>query len=288
MPDISRRRFLAGASALGLLSLVPGERLAALAAPGPGKRGRFLDAHQLDTLRAVTGRLLPGPPDDPDPGAIEAGAAEAIDLLLGAFRVNPPLIHAGGPYSNRAGARNDDMAHFIALDPLAELGWRIRIEGSQGRKEREFAGPVVGLQEVYVAGLKAIDDRSDSVFGSAFVDLDPRQQDMVLRDPSNDAGQVFFDVALADCLAAVYGAPEYGGNRGLRGWVPINWPGDVQPRGFTDRQVTEPDPPSKGATPGPGSEAAHREAFARFLPAVAGRPQPREQWWLGRRPYGRG
>ena len=61
-------------------------------AVAPGEPGRFLNAHELDALRAVTGRFIPGPPEDPDPGAIQAGAAEAIDLLLAAFMVSAPPI----------------------------------------------------------------------------------------------------------------------------------------------------------------------------------------------------
>ena len=95
---VGRRQFLQGAGALGLLAFVPPVRLDRLmaAAPGPGAAGRFLSAPELDTLRALCRRLIPGPPDDPDPGAREAMVAEAIDLLLGAFLVKPPLIHAGG------------------------------------------------------------------------------------------------------------------------------------------------------------------------------------------------
>src|SRR5437667_4921157 len=144
MPShMSRRSFLGAAGSLGLLALVPARRLDALlaAAPGPGQAGRFLTAHELDVLRALTARLVPGPPEDPDPGAREARAAEAIDLLLGAFAVRPPLIHAGGPFSNRAGASRDDFARFVPLDRQALLGWRIRLEGSRGLREREFAGP---------------------------------------------------------------------------------------------------------------------------------------------------
>src|SRR6266550_8413131 len=134
---VGRRAFLQGMGALGLLALAPPARVQALladaAAAGAGQPGRFLTAHELDTLRAVTARLLPGPPDDPDPGALEAGAAEAIDLFLGAFTVDPPLIHAGGPFSGRAGGGHDDFADFVPLDAFAEKGWRIRLEGSQGR-----------------------------------------------------------------------------------------------------------------------------------------------------------
>ena len=100
----------------------------------------------METLRAVAARLIPGPPDDPDPGAREAGVAEAIDALLAAFAGGTPPIHAGGPFSIRAGGGRDDFADFVPMDALAELGWRIRIEGSRGLAEREFAGPVVGLE----------------------------------------------------------------------------------------------------------------------------------------------
>src|SRR5213593_1056853 len=159
---LGRRAFLKAAGALGLLALVPARRLQALvvSAPGPGQAGRFLTAHELDTLRAVTARFVPGPPDDPDPGALEAGVAEAIDLYLAAFTFDPPLIHAGGPFSDRAGASHDDFADFVPLDAHAELGWRIRLEGSRGRADLEFAGPVRGLQDVYRDGLAHLDERA--------------------------------------------------------------------------------------------------------------------------------
>src|SRR5207244_126205 len=119
----TRRSFLRAAGALGLLALAPPTRVMALVeeAAAAGRAGRFLGAHELDTLRAVTARLIPGPPDDPDPGALEAKAAEAIDLLLGAFSVSPPMIHAGGPFSGRFGGGHDDFAAFVRLDPHGEL-----------------------------------------------------------------------------------------------------------------------------------------------------------------------
>src|SRR5438046_4017415 len=122
---VGRRALLGAAGARGALALVPARRLQALAAraPGPGQAGRFLTAHELDTLRAVTARFVPGPPDDPDPGALEAGVAEAIDLLLAAFTLDPPLIHAAGPFSDSAGATHDDVADVVPLAAPAALGW---------------------------------------------------------------------------------------------------------------------------------------------------------------------
>src|SRR2546426_4821005 len=102
---VGRRSFLKAAGALGLLALVPARRLQALvaSAPSAGQAGRFLTAHELDTLRAVTARLLPGPPEDPDPGALEAGAAEGIHPFLRAVAGDPPPLPPPGPLSGPAG-----------------------------------------------------------------------------------------------------------------------------------------------------------------------------------------
>ncbi len=241
--DIGRRSFLRAAGALGLLNLLPGcgasSRLAS-DLPAVGAPGKFLDAHELDTLRAVTARFIPGPPEDPSPGAVEARVAEAIDLLLGAFESPVPPIHTGGPFSDRAGAAHDDFAEFVPLDALAELGWRLRIEGSRGIPEREFAGPVIGLQDVYRRGLAHLDERAQARLGSDFVGASSVQQDLLLADLTDGDTQSFVGAALANTLEAMYGAPEYGGNQGLAGWSYTNWPGDTQPRGFTDAQVSEP------------------------------------------------
>src|SRR5438046_4311287 len=122
----TRRTFVAAGGAFGLLALAPPARLRALLASASaeaGGAGRFLNAHEMATLRALCARLIPGPPDDPDPGAVEARVPEAIDLLLGAFTLTVPPIHAGGPFSNRHGSKHDDFADFVKLDRHAELGW---------------------------------------------------------------------------------------------------------------------------------------------------------------------
>jgi hypothetical protein len=238
-PGLSRREFVRAGGSLALLAAVPVERARALiAAAAPGKNGRFLRAHELATLRALTARLVPGPPEDPDPGAVEARAAEAIDLLLGAFRVRPPLIHAGGPFSGRAGGGRDDFKRFVELDRQAALGWRIRLEGSRGRREREFAGPVRGLQQVYRDGLAHLDARARGALGGDFASAPAAAQDAILSDLDDDRVQELVGVAFANTLEAVYGPPEYGGNHGLVGWRYTDWPGDTQPRGFTPAVVS--------------------------------------------------
>src|SRR6202163_2827924 len=121
-------------------------------------------------LRAACARLIP---EDETPGALRAGVPDYIDGLLGAFLVDPPRIWAGGPVSGRHGG-DACFALFHRLGPLDELAWRTRIEGSCGIAEREFNGPVLGLQERYRSGLADL--------GPEFCTLEPEQQDERLAE----------------------------------------------------------------------------------------------------------
>jgi hypothetical protein len=264
---------------MGLLALAPPARVEALlASTAAVPKGRFLSASEMTTLTALCDRLIPGPPEDPTPGAVAAGVPNAIDLLLGAFEIDPPLIHAGGPFSNRDGSKRDDFAHFVPLDRQAALGWRIRLEGSKGMPEREFAGPVKGLQEIYRDGLALLDERARKAAGVSFAKATTTVQNQILANEKDTAVQSFLGAALANTLEAMYGPPEYGGNKKLVGWTSNDWPGDQQPRGATRAEVTE---PGEGAMDGAILEQL------RALPDLSGRPAPREAWWLGRRRMGR-
>lgn len=184
---------------------------------------RFLTEQQYEVLSAVVDRLIPS---DQSPGASEAGVPQYIDELLGAFTFDPPRIWSGGPFSGRYGGRNG-FERFHSLTPLEELAWRTRVEGSMGIPERERLGPVVGLQERYVSGLAAL--------GPDFPSLPVDEQDMRLRQHEDLAHLVY-----EHACEGMYGAPEYGGNRGLVGWDYIGYLGDVQPRGYTDAEVSGP------------------------------------------------
>jgi hypothetical protein len=183
----------------------------------------WLSDTEYAIVAAACERLIPA---DHDPGATDAGVADYIDGLLGAFVVDPPHIWAGGPFSGRHGGDNG-FESFHALTALDELAWRTRIEGSLGIPEREFNGPVVGLQERYRAGLAAL--------GNDFADLAPDEQDARLR-----ADAEFTDLLYEHACEGMYAAPEYGGNRHLAGWRYIGYEGDVQPRGYADDEVSGP------------------------------------------------
>jgi hypothetical protein len=183
----------------------------------------FFTDDEFTILCAVCDRLVP---EDETPGATSTGVPDYIDGLLGAFLVDPPRIWAGGPTSGRHGG-DAGFARFHRLSRLDELAWRTRIEGSQGRPEREFNGPVEGLQERYRSGLAQL--------GLEFCDLAPEDRDERLR-----ANRGFTALVYEHCCEGMYGAPEYGGNRDGIGWDAVEVPGDVQPRGWSDAEVAGP------------------------------------------------
>jgi hypothetical protein len=183
---------------------------------------RFFTPHEYAVVTAAADRLIPA--IDNHPGAASLGVADYLDDLLGAFTFDPPRIWAGGPFSGRAGG-DGTFSAFMTLSPLEELAWRTRIEGSQGRPEREFNGPVSGWQERYRSGIAAL--------GDDFVTVASEEQDRRL-----DADPAFKTLFYEHACEGAYGAPEYGGNRDTAGWCAIEFPGDVQPRGYTDHEVS--------------------------------------------------
>ena len=182
----------------------------------------WFDEREYAVVRAAVDRLIP--PFEDHPGAVACGATDYVDGLLGAFLVDPPRVFAGGPFSGRHGG-DAGFARFTPLTKHQELAWRTRIEGSLGIPEREFNGPVVGLQERYRAGIAAL--------GADFGDLDGDEQDRRLA-----AAPGFKTLLYEHACEGTYGAPEYGGNRDARAWAAIRFPGDIQPRGYTDEEVS--------------------------------------------------
>ena len=76
-----------------------------------------------------------------------------------------------------------------------------------------------------------------AALGTDFPSLPPDEQDERLRAPANrEFVQLLYDHA----CEGMYGAPAYGGNRDLAGWRSIDFPGDVQPTGYTDEEVANP------------------------------------------------
>src|SRR5262245_33910705 len=209
---LDRRGFLRLAGDLALLALLPGGALAraidALGVRGDGS-GVFLSAPRMRALRALCAHWVPGPPDDPDPGAEEAGVALYIDLLLGVFELGEPHIFAGGPFSNRDGGGTNQFLEWLPLDALEERVWRTRIEGSRGLPEREWNGPVKGWQAHYNDGLDALDASADRFFGKPFAELAYWQRSSVLGWLPGGPDEEFLRIAFRHTVEGMYGPPEH-------------------------------------------------------------------------------
>lgn len=215
---LSRRGFLAGASLLPLVGLVPGLLERAQAA---STSYRFFSVHQAAVLDAATRRLVPGPDDDPletgHPGAAEAHALRYIDTMLSAFDVSPPQVFAGGPWSDRQTSGPDHLATFVPPDTQQERAWRERI---------------TDLRKQYAAGVLLLDSQA----GGDFTAVPALQQDSVLA--SSEVSE-FTALLFGHTIEGMYSIPEYGGNAGRVGWIEIGYPGDIQPRGYTAAELAE-------------------------------------------------
>lgn len=189
---------------------------------------RFFTARQAAVVEDATARIAPGPRDDPaeagHPGAREADVTGYIDTMLGALGAlhhdrPPPVIFAGGPWSNRHTSGPDLMARFVALDPVARIAWRKRLTAWQNQ---------------YSKGIAAL----DKLAGGDFTKANPEKQDKILATQSVSE---FTSLLFAHTIEGLYASPEYGGNRGLAGWKEIGFPGDIQPRGYTSDEVERSD-----------------------------------------------
>jgi gluconate 2-dehydrogenase gamma chain len=188
----------------------------------------FFTSHQAAVVEDATARIAPGPRDDPaeagHPGAREADVTGYIDTMLGALGAlgdddPPPMIFAGGPWSNRHTSGPDLMATFVTLDPVSKIAWRKRL---------------MGWQQQYTKGIAALDKLASGDFTKAT----HAEQDKILATQS---ASTFTALLFEHTIEGLYASPEYGGNQGLAGWKDIGFPGDIQPRGYTSDEVERSD-----------------------------------------------
>jgi hypothetical protein len=251
---LSRRQFLQALGAVAVVAATPWTRVAQSWA---ASRGRFFTARERRTLEALAESILPA---DADAGATRLGAVRYIERLLTAFDYRVPRLYAGGPFSGRRPfidyARGvpdrrrptNDFKHFVPPTRLQALYWRWQIHGTAGLSMAEQAlaapldaqlgGPLSGLRQVYRDGLASLDAFSRTREGAAFLDLDDTARARV-RDAARASFPVlprrdrtFIALVTQQTIEGAFAAPEYGGNRGARGWKMLGLEGDSQPLGY--------------------------------------------------------
>ncbi|HEY1958312.1 MAG TPA: gluconate 2-dehydrogenase subunit 3 family protein [Polyangiaceae bacterium] len=229
----TRRVFLRLAAASAAVVALPG----CGATPEKAPPGSFFTDPEWRAMNALADVVLP--PDDA-PGGSALGAATYIDTLMRAFDSNPPLIHAGGPYSGRQPFANsdgtpsanfpeNDFKNFIPLSRVADRAWRLRILGSSGvpggGPNDALLGPVVGLRDLMKQGLAAAIAASKDPIESLTND----QATAIFAQLDATFQKTFAELV----VEAAFAVPEYGGNGNLAGWAMIHYAGDIQPLGYS-------------------------------------------------------
>lgn len=292
---LTRRRFVKLVGAAAAVSVVPfgcgGPAAAPDAGPTPDAgppppRGRFFDAHQWATIDLAASNVLPS--EAGVPGAHEAMVVRYIDNLLSAFDDAPPHIFAGGPASNRNAIPDahgaptttfppNAFATFLPLSRIREIAWRMRIFGSAATPGGDFndglLGPRIGLRDLYVAGVVALDAAAAGREpGKQYIELSVTNQSGAISDINSAHGD-FVRALTEHTLEGTFSAPEYGGNEGLVGWTLARWDGDSVPLGHsfydatTGAYVDRADQPT--STPSPGASSEDFDARVTMILATA-------------------
>lgn len=168
--------------------------------PGPDAYSpdrSFLTDAERRFVAAAADRLIPA---DDFASATEAGVVDFIDDQLA-----------------RGFGRGDDT---YTAGPFLE-----------GSKSQGYQGPAPAV--FYRRAIAAVEKLAGERFGGrAFAELDPDEQDALLKDleaGSADLGEVsaagFFDMLLQNCREGYFADPVYGGNRDMVGWRMIGFPG---------------------------------------------------------------
>lgn len=159
----------------------------------------FSRSEDFRTLAAAVERIYPE--DDNGPGAVELGVPYFIDRQL----------------NGQWGSNSDDYMQG-PFNPAASE--------THGIQERMNRG------EMFLAGVRRIQEISMDEHDAEFTSLDGGQQDDILR--SFEAGDVeikgmrsesFFELLKETTIEGVYSDPVYGGNKDMMGWKMIEYPG---------------------------------------------------------------
>ena len=159
----------------------------------------FSRSEDFRTLAAAVERIYPE--DDNGPGAVELGVPYFIDRQL----------------NGQWGSNSDDYMQG-PFNPAASE--------THGIQERMNRG------EMFLAGVRRIQEISMDEHDAEFTSLDGGQQDDILR--SLEAGDVeikgmrsesFFELLKETTIEGVYSDPVYGGNKDMMGWKMIEYPG---------------------------------------------------------------
>ncbi|MBK4783510.1 MAG: gluconate 2-dehydrogenase subunit 3 family protein [Pantoea sp. Pent] len=208
----TRRKFLLGSLlALPLSDLVlkglTAAQAAEIAAPDLADyKPIFFSAEEWQFILAATDRLIPAGGNGKAPGALETNVPIFIDQQLHSPEFGAE-IYLQGPFDVHAPAT---MGYQIPFTP----------------------------QQMYRTGIKLAEQWTQSTYHKAFSQLTLAEKDAVLTkvnkndgidfaalgEPNLKASQ-FFSQLLSDTKHGYLADPMYGGNKGMKAWIAIGFPG---------------------------------------------------------------
>ncbi|NIF22570.1 MULTISPECIES: gluconate 2-dehydrogenase subunit 3 family protein [Pantoea] len=208
----NRRKFLLGSLlALPLTDLVlkglTAAQAAELAAPELSEyQPVFFSAAEWQFILAATDRLIPAGGKGKAPGALETNVPIFIDQQLHSEEFGKE-IYMQGPFDINAPAT---MGYQIPFYP----------------------------QQIYHTGIKLVEQWTQSTYQKSFHELSTEEKDAVLAkvnkndgidfpalgEPNLKASQ-FFSQLLSDTKHGYLADPMYGGNKGMKAWIAIGFPG---------------------------------------------------------------
>ena len=159
----------------------------------------FKRREDFETLAYASERIYPE--DENGPGAIKLGVPYFIDKQLAGYYGYNAKTYMKGPFQPQK-------------------------SGEYGLQTKLNRG------EVFLHGLRKMQEVSQKDFGSKFAELEGEQQDEILRKfEANEIklkgvqSSIFFELLRQTTIEGVYSDPVYGGNKDMQGWKMIEYPG---------------------------------------------------------------
>lgn len=158
----------------------------------------FTRQSDFQILSAATERIYPE--DENGPGAVELGAPYFIDHELAGSYGHNEREYTKGPFLS-------------------------------GTEYQGYQTPLKRHQ-VFMAGIRAMEQESKSKYDASFVDLEGEQQDEILKKFEDDdvklnkvSSAYFFEMLRSATISGTYADPLYGGNFNMDGWRMKEFPG---------------------------------------------------------------
>ncbi|MFD1361924.1 gluconate 2-dehydrogenase subunit 3 family protein [Lentibacillus salinarum] len=183
----------------------------------------FSRKEDFDTLQAATERILPK--DDDGPGAIELGVPFFIDKQLsGSWGTNAKAYMKDPFYQNK---QTYEYQHKDTKQDKSGPNTSTQAPSRTPRYQTRL-----NRGDIYLQGLRKMNEVSQKKFDNKFTELEADQQDDVLQafdngeiDMRGVAGITFFNLLRQMTLEGAFSDPVYGGNRNMMGWKMKEYPG---------------------------------------------------------------